>query len=188
MASSLIISFLLAWLAVPLLAEHLLSGKDAEKEDIGAVFQRLLAGYQRLMQRLMKAPWLVLAGIAPLLIVGAVAYQQVGSGFMPHMDEGGFILDYRAPAGTSLTETDRLLRQVGDILRANPAVETYSRRTGCPARRRAHRGQRGRFFRATETLSQTAHRPGHGHGSHPHRERSPRSGSGNGAADGRPDR
>jgi multidrug efflux pump subunit AcrB len=49
---------------------------------------------------------------------------------MPKMDEGGFILDYRSPAGTSLTETDRLLQQVEAIVRANPAVETYSRRTG----------------------------------------------------------
>jgi multidrug efflux pump subunit AcrB len=46
------------------------------------------------------------------------------------MDEGGFILDYRAPAGTSLSETDRLLQQVEAILAATPEVETYSRRTG----------------------------------------------------------
>jgi CzcA family heavy metal efflux pump len=130
MASSLFISFLLAWLAVPLLAEHFLSERDAQKEDVGKLFGRLLQGYRRLMQRLLKAPWLVLPSVALLLAVGLVAYRQVGSGFMPHMDEGGFILDYRAPAGTSLTETDRLLRQVEDILRANPAVETYSRRTG----------------------------------------------------------
>ena len=49
---------------------------------------------------------------------------------MPAMDEGGFILDYHAPPGTSLTETDRLLRQVEAILRKTPEVETYSRRTG----------------------------------------------------------
>jgi len=146
MASSLIISFLLAWLAVPLLAEHLLSSRDAEKEDMGTLFQRLLQGYQRLMQRLLKTPWLVLAGIAPLLIVGVIAYRQVGSGFMPHMDEGGFILDYRAPAGTSLSETDRLLRQVGDILRANPAVETYSRRTGAQLGGGLTEANEGDFF------------------------------------------
>ena len=46
------------------------------------------------------------------------------------MDEGGFILDYRSEPGTSLTETDRLLRRVEAILRATPEVETYSRRTG----------------------------------------------------------
>ena len=49
---------------------------------------------------------------------------------MPSIDEGGFILDYRAPPGTSLTETDRLLRQVEGILQSDPYVETYSRRTG----------------------------------------------------------
>jgi multidrug efflux pump subunit AcrB len=130
MASSLVISFLLAWLAVPLLAEHLLNEKDAQTEDVGPLFKWLQQGYVRLMRRLIKTPALVFTGIVPLLVVGTIAYQQVGSGFIPHMDEGGFTLDYRSPAGTSLTETDRLLRQLESILRANPAVETYSRRTG----------------------------------------------------------
>jgi CzcA family heavy metal efflux pump len=130
MASSLFISFLLAWLAVPLLAEHLLGASDAEREDVGPVFGRLLISHGRLMNRLLHQPWWLFACIVPLLVVGILAYHQVGSGFMPHMDEGGFVLDYRAPAGTSLTETDRLLRQVEAILQADPAVQTYSRRTG----------------------------------------------------------
>jgi len=130
MASSLLISFLLAWLAVPLLAEHLLTDKDAKAEDHGEHFQRLLRGYHGLMERLLAKPWLVLLGIAPLLLLGFIAWQQVGSGFMPEMDEGGFVLDYRAEPGTSLSESDRLLRQVEEILQANPAVQTYSRRTG----------------------------------------------------------
>ncbi len=54
----------------------------------------------------------------------------MGSGFMPSMDEGGFVLDYRSEPGTSLTETDRLLRQVEAILHATPEVQPYSRRTG----------------------------------------------------------
>ena len=146
MASSLFISFLLAWLAVPLLAEHLLTRKDAEQEDVGPVFKRLQQAYLRLMPRLMKAPWLLLIGLVPLLLLGLFAYKQVGSGFMPHMDEGGFILDYRSPAGTSLTETDRLLRQVEIILRNNPAVETYSRRTGAQLGGSLTEANEGDFF------------------------------------------
>jgi len=146
MASSLCISFLLAWLAVPLLAEHLLGARDAETEDVGPVFRRLLQAYRRLMQRLAHQPWWILTGIAPLLIVGFISYHQVGSGFMPHMDEGGFILDYRAPAGTSLAETDRLLRQVGDILQSSPAVETYSRRTGAQLGGGLTEANEGDFF------------------------------------------
>jgi multidrug efflux pump subunit AcrB len=82
------------------------------------------------MRRLLKKPVLIVLGVAPLLGLGYIAYQRVGSGFLPHMDEGGFVLDYRTPAGTSLSETDRLLHQVEAILRDHPAVETYSRRTG----------------------------------------------------------
>lgn len=146
MASSLVISFLLAWLAVPLLAEHMLKRADAEREDVGPLFRRLLSGYEHLMQRLIQAPWLLLLGIAPLLLVGIIAYQQVGSGFMPHMDEGGFILDYRTPAGTSLTETDRVLRQVETILQHEPAVETYSRRTGAQLGGGLTEANEGDFF------------------------------------------
>ena len=146
MASSLFISFLLAWLAVPLLAEHLLGQGDAEKEDVGAVFRSVLRRYQALMQRLFRSPWLVTLGIAPLLVVGAIGYSQVGSGFMPYMDEGGFVLDYRAPAGTSLTETDRLLLQVESILRSDPSVETYSRRTGAQLGGGLTEANEGDFF------------------------------------------
>jgi len=130
MASSLVISFFLAWLVVPLLSEHLLTPRDAKKEDVGAIFARVRRSHVRLVPRLFRKPRLVLIGVIPLLVVGAFAYTQVGSGFMPKMDEGGFVLDYRAPSGTSLAETDRLLRQVEELLQANPAVDTYSRRTG----------------------------------------------------------
>ena len=98
------------------------------------------------MQRLFAAPWLVTLGIAPLLIVGFIAYKQVGSGFMPFMDEGGFVLDYRAPAGTSLTETNRLLLQVENILRSDPSVETYSRRTGAQLGGGLTEANEGDFF------------------------------------------
>jgi multidrug efflux pump subunit AcrB len=52
------------------------------------------------------------------------------SEFLPFMDEGGFVIDYHAPWGTSLSETDRQLRQAETILRAIPELEGYSRRTG----------------------------------------------------------
>src|SRR3546814_20645030 len=49
---------------------------------------------------------------------------------MPAMDEGGFILDYKAPPGTALQDTDAMLRQVETIITATPEVASYSRRTG----------------------------------------------------------
>ena len=130
MASSLFISFFVAWLGVPLLAGRLLTRKDAEQEIEGRMGKWFLKQYRRLAGGLIDHPRLLLPIIFILIGAGWFAHHQLGSGFMPKMDEGGFILDYRAPAGTSLTETDRLLRQVETILKNTPEVETYSRRTG----------------------------------------------------------
>ena len=130
MAAALIISFLITWLAIPILANHLLGAKEAVKEKNGPITRRVHGYYAQLMEQLLRRPMLILVGVIPLLILGYVAYRQVGSGFMPVMDEGGFILDYRSPSGTALSETDRLLRQVESIIQATPEVQTYSRRTG----------------------------------------------------------
>jgi hypothetical protein len=65
-----------------------------------------------------------------LLVAGGLAYSQLASGFMPRMDEGGFVLDYKARPGAALTDTDALLRQAEAIIRATPEVDSYSRRTG----------------------------------------------------------
>jgi len=130
MAASLAISFLVSWLAVPILADHFLGEKDANQKEGGAFTARIHAGYARLMRRLLARPALLLLGVLPLLLLTGLAYRQIGSGFMPEMDEGGFILDYHAESGTSLSETDRLLQQVEAILQKTPEVETYSRRTG----------------------------------------------------------
>jgi CzcA family heavy metal efflux pump len=130
MASALFISFLVAWLAVPILASHTLTEKDTKHEGDGPVSQWFHQRYQVLLQLMLPRPWLTLAALLPLLAAGFFCWQQTGSGFMPSMDEGGFILDYRAAPGTSLSETDRLLRQVEQILQTIPEVDTYSRRTG----------------------------------------------------------
>ena len=145
MAIALLISFCVAWFAVPILARAMLTQDDAQEL---LVSRRTLpyAIYRPLMQFVLARPWLVLLMVAPLLALGWFGYQHTGSGFMPAMDEGGFILDYRAPAGTSLTETDRLLRQVEAILRATPEVQTYSRRTGLQLGGGVTEANEGDFF------------------------------------------
>ncbi len=146
MASSLVVSYLVAWLGVPILAGHLLGQKDATEEKAGVVSRSFFRWYQGVMGLVLARPWLALPGILVFVAAGWLAYHHLGSGFMPGMDEGGFILDYRAPAGTSLTETDRLLRQVEAILQATPEVETYSRRTGLALGGTITEANEGDFF------------------------------------------
>jgi multidrug efflux pump subunit AcrB len=146
MASGLIISYFVAWLAVPLLADRFLDERDAAQKEGGAFTDRVHAAYTRLLGRLFDRPVLLLVGLVPFLLAGLLSYQFLGSGFMPSMDEGGFVLDYRSPSGTSLSETDRLMRQVEAILRATPEVQTYSRRTGLQLGGMVTEANEGDFF------------------------------------------
>ncbi|MFC5527817.1 efflux RND transporter permease subunit [Rhodanobacter ginsengisoli] len=146
MASALIISYLLTWIAVPLLAERFMDKRHLVEHPPSRFTTRMMDGYQRLLARWLKRPLLVLLLVLPLLLVGGFAYSRVGTGFMPNMDEGGFILDYLSAPGTSLQETDRLLRQVEVIIRANPYVDTYSRRTGLQLGGGLTEANQGDFF------------------------------------------
>ena len=130
MASALIISWVLNWVIVPLLANWLIDERHAHEPEPSRLTRRLQAGYEKLLDTMVRRPLLILVAVLPLLALGGLAYTRVSTGFMPQMDEGGFILDYISRPGTSLTETNRLLDQVGKILKANPYVSTYSRRTG----------------------------------------------------------
>ncbi|HJU26335.1 MAG TPA: efflux RND transporter permease subunit, partial [Rhodanobacteraceae bacterium] len=130
MASALVISYLLTFIVVPLLAERLIDERHAAERTPSRWWQRSMSGYEAVLLRVLKWPALLLIGLIPLVLVGFLAYRSVGTGFMPKLDEGGFTLDYIAEPGTSLIETNRLLEQVGAILRADPYVDTWSRRTG----------------------------------------------------------
>ena len=68
----------------------------------------------------------------PVVLIGGIVslLPHLGSDLLPAMDEGGFILDYIMPAGSSLEETNRVITHVEQILRATPEVESTSRRTG----------------------------------------------------------
>jgi multidrug efflux pump subunit AcrB len=129
MASALIVSYLISAFAVPVLARHLINFD--RWRDPGAAGKGWLARWHaRLLDRLFQAPWLIALGIVPLLVIGGIAYGRVATGFMPAVDEGGFVLDYTTLPGTSVTETNREVSQVEVILRGTPEVQTFSRRTG----------------------------------------------------------
>lgn len=145
-ASVLSISFVVAWLAVPLLAAQTLNSQTAAAQPISSLSRWLQKQYARLMYGLFPRPWLAMLGLTALLVGGYCAEQSIGSGFMPSMDEGGFILDYRAESGTSVSETDRLLRQVETLIQNTPEVDTYSRRTGLSLSGHITEANEGDFF------------------------------------------
>jgi multidrug efflux pump subunit AcrB len=129
MASALIISYVLTAVTVPLLARSIVDFSKWQDPDHGRVSWRRRV-HSRLMRILFDRPALILVGVVVLGGAGYLAYQHVGTGFLPRMDEGGFVLDYQSAPGTSLAETNRELNEVEAILKQDPIVATYSRRTG----------------------------------------------------------
>jgi multidrug efflux pump subunit AcrB len=129
MASALVISFILTAFTVPLLARGIIDFGSFEDPAHGRD-SWLKRTHGRLLGRLFARPILLAPAVAVLIALGVLAYLRVGTGFLPRMDEGGFVLDYYTAPGTSLAETNRELSEVEAILKKDPYVYTYSRRTG----------------------------------------------------------
>ena len=139
MAVSLITSLALAVTWTPGLAMLLL--KPRPEQEAGAAEQSHEHGHNRLLSRLtswhhsalegaLRRPMWLGLGCVLLVIVSYFGYKGLGSDLLPAMDEGGFIVDYVMPAGSSLESTGRVLDHVERIIRSMPEVESTSRRTG----------------------------------------------------------
>lgn len=127
MIITLVCSFLVTWLILPVI--YLLFSRKAVtnrpvNEQKHEVKNRRWVGF------FIRRPWISFAMMLGLVIAVCIIYPKLQTGFLPEMDEGSIVLDYNSPPGTSLEETDRMLRQIEKILVNVPEVEAYSRRTG----------------------------------------------------------
>lgn len=142
MAVALLTSLLLAVTWTPGLAMVLLKPKSVPQQaDTGDIHEAEPMERKRVLGRVMRwhrvaldwslarPLWLGLLCVL-LVIASFFAYKSLGSDLLPEMDEGGFILDYVMPAGSSLAATGKVLDHVEQILRDTPEVESTSRRTG----------------------------------------------------------
>ena len=102
----------------------------AEEASMKGFFGRIIEFYERWLRRALEHPRWLLGGAVVLIAVSGLCFYFLGSDLLPEMDEGGFIVDYLTPPGTSLQETDRMVAHVEQILREVPEVESTSRRTG----------------------------------------------------------
>jgi CzcA family heavy metal efflux pump len=141
MTVALLISLLLALTFTPALSLRL-AGKvhsaapshashpSETRRRTAAILQRVLQFHQSVLARSFQRPAALVVACAVLIVAGYFCYQSLGSDLLPEMDEGAFILDYFTPAGASLTETNRILQHVEQILQHTPEVLITSRRTG----------------------------------------------------------
>lgn len=135
---AVLVSLLLALTLIPLLSAEYLRPGDAEEEPtregpgawLGARLESLADHYASSLGRVLHRPAAVIIVAVALVLGGMAVHRLVGTGFLPEMDEGAFVLDYWTPGGTALGETDRELRIVEGILASTPEIVGTSRRTG----------------------------------------------------------
>ncbi|MEO8031924.1 MAG: efflux RND transporter permease subunit [Gemmatimonadota bacterium] len=131
LASAVLLSLVLAVTLIPVLAEQFSREERATQVPRATrILGTVLGWYDRMLGRLLDRPLMTLGIVAGIAVVMVVTFRVIGTGFLPEMDEGGFILDYWTPTGTSLAETDRQLHRVEAILRADPDIAAFTRRTG----------------------------------------------------------
>lgn len=131
MVVALVTSLVLALTFTPALA-HALLHTDAARRHDGAIglMGRLANAYERLLRDALQRRWATVLACLAVIVISAAAYGRLKTDFLPEMDDGGFVIDYRMRPGASLTESNRMLLQAEALLRQVPEVESYSRRAG----------------------------------------------------------
>lgn len=129
MIITLVCSFFVTWLLLPVV--YLLLSKEertnSEKQEIIEIHE---VKTQNWVGYFIGKPIISIAFCVVLVLSIFIILPNLETGFLPEMDEGSIILDYESPPGTSLEETDRMLKEVEKIIIKIPEVEAYSRRTG----------------------------------------------------------
>lgn len=135
MVVALLTSLVLAITLTPSLATWLIRARKGEPagtqgEQGGPWLQRIVAIYETGVRAALKRRGVTILVCLGIMLLAVLLYRGLESEFLPPMDEGGFVIDYLTPPGTSLAETHRQLQYAEDIIRSVPELESYSRRTG----------------------------------------------------------
>jgi CzcA family heavy metal efflux pump len=129
LGASVMLSLIFAVTLIPLLSQRFLSLK-AHRTSSDRFIEPVNRAYERAVRWALGHRWVV-AGVTALVVAGGIfLYTRLETGFLPEMDEGGYVLDYWMPPGTSLAQTDLALRQIEQRIKAMKETDSFSRRTG----------------------------------------------------------
>ena len=129
MIITLVCSFFVTWIGLPVIyllltrkgGSHAATGKKVVVHEVKS---------QNWVRYFIQRPYISIIFMLGLIASIVLVFPRLETGFLPEMDEGSIVLDYASPPGTSLEETDRMLREVEKEIVKIPDVQAYSRRTG----------------------------------------------------------
>jgi CzcA family heavy metal efflux pump len=129
MIITLVCSFFVTWIGLPVIyllltrkgGSHTATGKKVVVHEVKS---------QNWVRYFIQRPYISIIFMLGLIVSIVLVFPRLETGFLPEMDEGSVVLDYASPPGTSLEETDRMLKEVEKEIVKIPDVQAYSRRTG----------------------------------------------------------
>lgn len=121
MITALACSFFVTWFMVPVLAIMFSRNKSVGHKHEPKT---------KWIHRVLAKPWIGIAFAVVCVAIIVLIPSKLPSGFLPEMDEGSIVLDFKSPPGTTLEETGRMLAIVDNILHDQPEVAAFSSRLG----------------------------------------------------------
>lgn len=127
---SMVASYLLSSTFVPVLSVWLLRHVRLD-ETRESIFQRFRRGYERLLGRIVRFRWGLLA--AYLVVCGAIIWglgSRLGTEIFPTIDTGQFRLRIRAPDGTDINQTEQIVLKALKVVEEAAGPDNVERSLG----------------------------------------------------------
>lgn len=123
MAAAALISITL----VPVLIGYFIRGKLPKP---GLLDKSFTKAYAFLLKKVLAAPKITLLAIFILTLVGASAFNRIGSEFMPPLDEGDLLYMPTTFTGISIGKARQILQQTDRLIKTHPEVITVFGKLG----------------------------------------------------------
>ena len=128
---ALVASTVVALTLTPVLCSYLLNSDKAFKQEKEPWLSRKLQGvYGKALEWAMSNYKAIVSGTVVLLVVALGMFFSLGRSFLPPFNEGSFTINIATQPGVSLEESDRMGRQVEELLLQVPEIKTVARKTG----------------------------------------------------------
>ena len=132
--AAIVVSTFVALSLAPMMASRILRPIAKERRGLTGVFERFMRALSTvytdilhwILGRALAMRCMMLAGLAVgLLLASYLLYTHLEGDFLPEEDKGRLLCFVIAPEGSTSEYTDRMLRQMEEILSELPEVEIY---------------------------------------------------------------
>ncbi|WP_276644008.1 MdtB/MuxB family multidrug efflux RND transporter permease subunit [Siccibacter turicensis] len=131
LAVAILISAIVSLTLTPMMCARMLSHASLRKQNRFSraserFFERVIAGYGRLLTRVLRHPWLTLGVALGTMALTVLLWVMIPKGFFPVQDNGIIQGTLQAPQSASFASMAERQRQVSDLIMKDPAVESMT--------------------------------------------------------------